>query len=98
MGDAMGPVQVTRQEFLSQTGLDALTLRMQPIGPWDRAVCGRQGSRQGREGHRELHVEDLQSLLLGCQAEDLLLEPLVFLLQGMQGLQHLHNFRERGGA
>lgn len=81
-----------------QTGLDALTLRKQPIVPWDRAISGRQGSGQGREGHRELHIEDLQSLLLGCQAEDLLLEPLIFLLQRMQGLQHLHNFREGGGA
>lgn len=72
-------------------------MRKQPIVPWDRAISGRQGSRQGREGHRELHIEDLQSLLLGCQAEDLLLEPLIFLLQRMQGLQHLHNFREGGG-
>lgn len=69
-------------------------MRKQPIGPWDRAISGRQASRQSREGHGELHIEDLESLLLGCQAQDLLLKPLVFLLQGMQGLQHLHNLRE----
>lgn len=95
MGDCNGARDAPGRNSSPQTGLDALTLRKQPIGPWDRAVRGRQGSRQGREGHRELHIEDLQSLLLGCQAEDLLLEPLVFLLQRMQGLKHLHNFREK---
>lgn len=70
-------------------------MRKQSIGPWDGAVSGRQGSRQGGEGNGELHVEDLEPLLLRCQAKDLLLQPLVFLLQRMQGLQHLHNFRER---
>lgn len=68
----------------------------QAIRPRDRAVGGRQDGRQGREGHRELHVENLQPLLLGRQAQDLLLKPLVFLLQRMQRLQHLHDCRETG--
>lgn len=67
----------------------------QAIGPRDWAVGGRQGGRQGGEGHRKLHVENLQSLLLGRQAQDLFLKPLVFLLQRVQGLQHLHDCRER---
>lgn len=70
-------------------------MRKQSIGPRDRAISGRQDSRQGREGNGELYIEDLESLLLSCQAKDLLLQPLVLLLQCMQGLQHLHNFRER---
>lgn len=68
------------------------------IGPRDRAVGGRQDGRQGREGHRELHVENLQPLLLGRQAQDLLLKPLVFLLQRVQRLQHLHYCREKARA
>lgn len=91
----MEPVRAARQDFFTLPWTGSLTLRKQSIGPRDRAVGGRQGSRQGREGHRELHVKDLQSLLLSGQAKDLLLQPLVFLLQCMQGLQHLHNFRER---
>lgn len=71
------------------------TLGRQAIGARDRAVGGRQDGRQGREGHRELHVENLQPLLLGCQAQNLLLKPLVFLLQSMQRLQHLHYCREK---
>lgn len=70
----------------------------QAIGPRDRAVGGRQGGRQGGEGHRELHVENLQPLLLGRKAQDLLLKPLVFLLQCMQRLQHLHNCRQKARA
>lgn len=66
----------------------------QAIGPRDGAVGGGQDGRQGGEGHRELHVEDLQPLLLGRQAQDLLLKPLVFLLQRVQRLQHLHDCRE----
>lgn len=70
----------------------------QAIGARDRAVGSRQDSRQGREGHRELHVENLQPLLLGCQAQNLLLKPLVFLLQSVQRLQHLHYCREKARA
>lgn len=75
-----------------------LTWRRQAIGCRDRPVGCRNGSRQGGEGHRELHVENLQSFFFGCQAENLLLEPLVFLLQCMQRLQHLHDCRERWGG
>lgn len=73
----------------------SLTLGRQAIGPSDRAVGGGQDGRQGGEGHRELHVENLQPLLLGRQAQDLLLEPLVLLLQRVQRLQHLHDCGER---
>ena len=79
-------------------GWGPLTLGRQAIGPRDRAVGGRQSSRQGGEGHRQLHVENLQSLLLGRKAQDLLLKPLVFLLQRVQRLQHLHNCRQRARA
>lgn len=67
----------------------------QAIGPRDWAVGCRQGGREGGEGHRKLHVENLQPLLLGCQAQDLFLKPLVFLLQRVQGLQHLHDCGDR---
>lgn len=43
------------------------------------------------KGHSQLGVEQLQPLLLGCQAEDLVLEPLVLLLKGVQRLEHFHN-------
>lgn len=76
-------------------GGSPLTLGRQAIGPRDRAVGGRQGGRQGGEGHRELHVENLQPLLLGRQAQNLFLKPLVFLLQRVQCLQHLHDCGER---
>lgn len=49
------------------------------------------GVKLWRERHGQLRVEQLQSLLLGRQAEDLVLEPLVLLLQGVQRLEHLHN-------
>lgn len=48
-----------------------------------------------RERHGQLRVEQLQSLLLGRQAEDLVLEPLVLLLQGVQRLEHLHNWGDK---
>lgn len=76
-------------------GGNPLTLGRQAIGPRDWAVGSRQGGRQGGEGHRKLHIENLQPLLLGRQAQDLFLKPLVFLLQRVQCLQHLHDCRER---
>lgn len=39
-----------------------------------------------RERHGQLRVEQLQPLLLGRQAEDLVLEALVLLLQGVERL------------
>lgn len=58
---------------------------------------GLGGEDVWRERHGQLGVEQLQPLLLGRQAEDLVLEPLVLLLQGVQRLQHLHNWgRKRG--
>lgn len=44
-----------------------------------------------RERHGQLGVEQLQTLLLSRQAEDLVLEPLVLLLQGVERLEHLHD-------
>lgn len=44
-----------------------------------------------REGDGQLRVEQLQALLLGRQAEDLILQPLVLLLQRVQRLEHLHD-------
>lgn len=82
----------------SRPGWGPLTLGRQAIGPRDRAIGGRQSSRQGGERHRELHVENLQSLLLGRKAQDLLLKPLVFLLQRVQRLQHLHDCKQRARA
>lgn len=50
------------------------------------------------EGTGQLHIEQLQPLLLGRQAEDLFLETLVLLLQRVEGLEHLYNWRrERDG-
>lgn len=46
----------------------SLTLGRQAVGPREWAVGSGQSSRQGGKGHGELHVEDLQSLLLGRQA------------------------------
>lgn len=43
------------------------------------------------EGTGQLHIEQLQPLLLGRQAEDLFLETLVLLLQRVEGLEHLYN-------
>lgn len=45
----------------------------------------------GGKLHGQLCVEQLQTLLFGCQAEDLVLEALVLLLQGVKRLQHLHD-------
>lgn len=50
------------------------------------------GEEVGLEGDGQLRVEQLQTLLLGCQGEDLVLEALVLLLQGVQRLEHLHNW------
>ena len=50
-----------------------------------------------RERDGELDVEELQTLLLGRQRHDLLLEPLVLLLQRVQGFEHFYNCRERKG-
>lgn len=44
-----------------------------------------------RERHGQLGVEQLQTIFLGRQAEDLVLEPLVLLLQGVERLEHLHD-------
>lgn len=44
-----------------------------------------------RERHGQLCVEQLQTLFLSRQAEDLVLEPLVLLLQGVERLEHLHD-------
>lgn len=44
-----------------------------------------------RERHGQLRVEQLQALFLSRQAEDLVLEPLVLLLQGVERLEHLHD-------
>lgn len=49
-----------------------------------------------RERHGQLRVEQLQPLLLGRQAEDLVLEALVLLLQGVERLEHLHNYKRQG--
>lgn len=50
-----------------------------------------------RERHGQLRVEQLQPLPLGRQAEDLVLEPLVLLLQGVERLEHLHDCKGQGG-
>jgi len=55
-------------------------------------AAGHHGERDG-----ELDVEELQTLLLGCQRHDLLLEPLVLLLQRVQGFEHFYNCREQKG-
>lgn len=49
------------------------------------------GQKVWRERHGQLCVEQLQTLFLGRQAKDLVLEPLVLLLQGMERLEHLHD-------
>ena len=54
------------------------------------------GESVWRERHGQLRVEQLQPLLLGRQAEDLVLQALVLLLQGVERLQHLHDCREEG--
>lgn len=53
-----------------------------------------------RERHGQLGVEQLQTLFLGRQAQDLVLQPLVLLLQGVERLEHLHdcNGGEEGSA
>ena len=60
---------------------------------------GVQGARVGegvwREGRGQVDVEQLQTLLLGGQAQDLVLQPLVLLLQGVQRLQHVHDYSSR---
>lgn len=50
------------------------------------------GHHWERDG--ELDVEELQTLLLGRQRHDLLLEPLVLLLQRVQSFEHLYNCRD----
>lgn len=49
------------------------------------------GQNVWRERHGQLRVEQLQPFLLGRQAEDLVLEALVLLLQGVERLEHLHD-------
>ena len=44
---------------------------------------GLGGMKVRLERHGQLRVEQLQPLLLGCQAEDLVLQALVLLLQGV---------------
>lgn len=44
-----------------------------------------------RERHGQLGVEQLQTLFFSRQAEDLVLEPLVLLLQRVERLEHLHD-------
>lgn len=58
-------------------------------------VGGRVGQGMWREGHGQLHVQQLETLLLGRQTQDLVLQPLVLLLQRVQRLQHLHDYRRR---
>lgn len=58
-------------------------------------VGGRVGQGVRREGHGQLHVHQLETLLLGRQTQDLVLEPLVLLLQRVQRLQHLHDYGRR---
>lgn len=50
-----------------------------------------EGQEVWRERHGQLSVEQLQTLLLSRQAQDLVLEPLVLLLQGVERLEHLHD-------
>lgn len=57
---------------------------------------GRGGARRD-EGHGQLHVEQLQAVLLGGEAEDLVLQPLVLLLQGVQRLERIHDYKREGG-
>ena len=49
-----------------------------------------------RERDGQLRVEQLQALPLGREAEDLVLESLVLLLQGVKRLEHLHDCGEEG--
>lgn len=55
------------------------------------------GQNVWRERHGQLCVEQLQTLFLGRQAKDLVLEPLVLLLQGVERLEHLHDWKSGGG-
>lgn len=74
--------------------MKALTLR-----GWQEVDLGRGmhralvGQNVWRERHGQLCVEQLQTLFLGRQAKDLVLEPLVLLLQGVERLEHLHNWK-----
>ena len=78
-------------------GLRDLTL----IGRQEADLGRLQGALDGvgvrREGHGQLRVEQLQPLPLGGQAEDLVLEPLVLLLQRVKRLEHLHDWSRQGG-
>lgn len=68
--------------------------RQDVLGLAARTVAA--GHHRERDG--ELDVEELQTLLLGCQCHDLLLEPLVLLLQRVQGFEHFYNCREEKGG
>lgn len=61
-------------------GQDVVGLAARPV------AAGHHWERDG-----ELDVEELQTLLLGRQRHDLLLEPLVLLLQRVQSFEHLYN-------
>lgn len=67
----------------------------------NETLDGRQEVDLGRglwwKRHGQLGVEQLEALFLGRQAEDLVLKTLVLLLQGVEGLQDLHNYNRHGG-
>lgn len=68
---------------LTVGGQDVVGLAARPV------AAGHHWERDG-----ELDVEELQTLLLGRQRHDLLLEPLVLLLQRVQSFEHLYNCRD----
>lgn len=71
-----------------------LTLsRRQEVNLGRRVQGALDGMNVRRERHGQLRVQQLQPLLLGRQAEDLVLEALVLLLQGVKRLEHLHDWK-----
>lgn len=61
------------------------------LGGGVRGAVGGERVRRRREGPGQVAVEQLQPLPLHREAEDLLLQPLVLLLQRVERLEHLHD-------